>query len=258
MKKNKIIQMIYRRGKELFTYRYFLFKKPTVPINKFLVFAQGRTGSDLLRSLLNSNPMIFCDGEILEEKVFFPMAYIKAKCASSRKNTYGFKLKIYQLTGNQHILQPEKFVSNLYNQNWKIIYLNRRNLLRQVVSGYVAQKRKSFHHRQGDSKIKFEKIHINYDVLINDLQERECFLMQEKEVLKHVPHITINYEDHLMHYDNQQNTLNRVFDFLNVPSVSVKTNLVKITSSNLSNVILNYNEVKHVIAKTKYVNCFDD
>jgi LPS sulfotransferase NodH len=103
----------------------------------FVIFGQGRTGSTLLTSLLSSHPEIQCDGEILGEKVKDPFNQI-AKCAAvSRKPVYGFKVKIYQLTDNQS-MRPDTFLQNMAAKSVKILFLSRRNHLRQVISNRLA------------------------------------------------------------------------------------------------------------------------
>ena len=38
--------------------------------NNFIIFGQGRSGSNLLRTLLNSHPQIYCDIEIFNHNLF--------------------------------------------------------------------------------------------------------------------------------------------------------------------------------------------
>jgi len=61
----------------------------------------------------------------------------KARAARIQENTYGFKVKIYQLTDDQKI-DPHSFLTQLHNQEWKIIYLKRLNALRQSLSMLIA------------------------------------------------------------------------------------------------------------------------
>lgn len=141
LKKIKFLQMMYRWAREMGIYTHLFIRKTNLPGTKFVLFAQGRTGSDLLNSLINSHPAIYCDEEILNHKVLFPMTFVKGKYALSPRNVYGFKLKIYHVTDSQNIDNPKHFMSDLYQRGWKMIYLYRRNILRQVISGFVAQKK---------------------------------------------------------------------------------------------------------------------
>ena len=58
----------------------------THPEKKFIIFAQGRSGSTLLVSLMNCHKEIFCDGEILNRldygKIYNPLKYINMSTCS--------------------------------------------------------------------------------------------------------------------------------------------------------------------------------
>lgn len=252
LRKIKFLQMAYSHTREISIYSRFIAYKSSIPGKRFVLFAQGRTGSDLMCSLINSHQEIFCDGEILDHKVLFPMAFVKGNCARSTKDVYGFKLKIYHLTGAQQIDNVKEFLCQLYDQGWKIIYLFRRNILRQVISGFVARERKSYHYRVGDERLNLEKIEIDCDELLREMRGRWMLLEKEKEVLKNLPHLTINYEDHLLSAEKHQKTLDRIFSYLDVLSMSVKTDLLKITTDRLSDFIENYEEVIQILEKSEF------
>ena len=80
------------------------------------------------------------------------------------------------------------------------------------------------------------------------------YLSMEKQILDDlkIPYITIVYEEDLLPGDKQQKTMDRIFDYLDLPSVSVRTNLVRTTSDNMSDFIENYEEVVNIISQTKY------
>lgn len=80
------------------------------------------------------------------------------------------------------------------------------------------------------------------------------YLSMEKQILDDlkIPYITIVYEEDLLPGDKQQKTMDIIFDYLDLPSVSVRTNLVRTTSDNMSDFIENYEEVVNIISQTKY------
>ncbi|HBE17486.1 MAG TPA: hypothetical protein DEG17_03890 [Cyanobacteria bacterium UBA11149] len=80
--------LFIHKRREIFAYLRVLFKHKNIPSNKFVIFGQGRTGSTLLYSLLNSHPQIHCDEEILEDRVFFPVQYVKGRCCKAKKKMY--------------------------------------------------------------------------------------------------------------------------------------------------------------------------
>lgn len=238
--------------KEIYIYLSFFLKKRNKPLTKFVIFAQGRTGSELLRDLLNSHPQIHCDSEILYFNVLFPKLVIKGLCALSKKDLYGFKVKIYQLTERQYIQNPKQFMTDLHKERWKIIYLKRYNILRQEISIQSGKTRKKWHYKSKDIVSKLDKIHINCAKLIEGMKRREMYLAKEKEVLENLPHIKVVYENDLLRAENHQKTLTKIFNYLNIPSTPVSTKFIKNNPNNLSDFIQNYQEVVQAISKTKY------
>ena len=63
--------------------------------NRFVIFAQGRSGSTALRSLLTNHPEVICEGELLASGKFWPIDFVEGK--AHRYNEIGkvwkFKLK---------------------------------------------------------------------------------------------------------------------------------------------------------------------
>lgn len=104
---------IYALAKEIYVYSSLFFKKSNKPRTKFVIFAQSRAGKTLLTDLLKSNPQIQCAEEILSLNVFFQKLIIKGACALSKKNAYGFQLKILDLIKTQNIRDPKQFMLDL-------------------------------------------------------------------------------------------------------------------------------------------------
>ncbi|MGB3510836.1 MAG: hypothetical protein WBA93_16715 [Microcoleaceae cyanobacterium] len=239
--------------------RYFLQKNQT-PKQKFVIFGQGRSGSTLLVQLLNNQPKIHCEGEILNgrsyKKVLFPNLYVQGRCTKFFGKIYGFKVKIYQLTEDQYI-DPEKFILNLSSQGWKIIYLSRNNYLRSEISAMLASSKNQWH-SSSKSSLKNQKITIDCNRLLKRCERRDIYRLKEEEILENLEHITVVYEEDLLLAKNHQGTSDRIFNYLGLESVSVKTKLVKITSDRLSDVIENYDELVEKVSKTKYAKFLID
>src|SRR4051812_11468170 len=88
-------------GAQARAYLGLLRRRPQRDQRRFVVFAQGRTGSTLLVDLLRSSPGVHCDEEILDRPVRLPHLWIASRRAARPGTGYGFKVKIYQLTGAQ-------------------------------------------------------------------------------------------------------------------------------------------------------------
>lgn len=241
----------YRYLKQLASYPALLKKKikgSNLPLTKFVIFGQGRTGSTLLVDLLNNHPSLFCDGEILNAKLygkaFNIQAFINSRAAMPQKQVYGFKVKIYQLTEEQNVQNPTQFLLNLQNQNWKIIYLKRNNIFRHALSGIVAEATNVWHVTNANKNQPKPKVHINLTELEKTMRYRKKMLDNEALVLKNVDnYLTITYETDLLDTQNHQLTANKIFEFLNLPTAIANSALQRTIKDDLSKTIENYDEV---------------
>jgi LPS sulfotransferase NodH len=231
---------------------YLRLLKPRELAGRFVIFGQGRTGSTLLVQLLNSSPDIYCEEEILSRKVLSPYAYVKARSHRSPRPFYGFKVKIYQLTHDQGIARPREFIERMVNDDWKIIYLKRADIVRHAMSNVVAAHRRAYHHRASQGELKLQKFHVDSDDFIRRIKLRERWLKDEEEVLEGLPHLSIQYETDLLHPEVHQATTDRVLDFLGATRAPAKTELVRTSRDRLADVIENYDEVIQAIARTRY------
>ncbi len=223
------------------------------PQNRFVIFAQGRTGSTLLKELLNCHPAVHCDEEILYYPKLFPGYFIGRKSSQSKKMSYGFKLKIYQLTEVQKIRDPRRFVLDLAERGWKIIHLKRENVLRQTISFLYAEKKSRFHLWKDDKRpLDDKKIEVNCAQLVEMMQKRDEYYKMENEVLKGLPAHPLSYEKDLLPPHGQQEAMDGVFGFLGLPTAAVSTRLMKSVSDRLEDVISNYSELERQLKNSKY------
>ena len=226
-------------------------------IKKFIIFAQGRSGSSFLTDLLNSHPDIRCDGEILNVKwsgkKLFPTFYVKSVAKTSKEKVYGFHVKFYQLYDlhnrpHQNV-NPKKFLINLHKSDWKIIYLKRNNVFRQTISNFVAESSGIYHLRNED-ELNLPKIQIDVDRILERMAGRIKCLSYEKEILKTIPHLEIIYEIDLL--KNPEKGIDKVLKYLEVRPYPVKSTLHRTSKDKLQDYIINYNEISEHISKTKY------
>jgi len=191
----------------------------------------------------------------VNKTIFFPTLYIKGRAVRFENSTYGFELKPYHLE-RQH-LNLKKWMVKLDRNGWKIIHLQRRNVFLQAISFLIAKQRNQWKDRL-DNPLKGSKFYINSDKLIKEIQKRESCLVRENKALEQLHYITITYEDDLLKAEQHQKTAERVFEYLGVDSVSVKTKYKRTTSDNMSDFIENYEEIVSVISQTKYEKFMDD
>lgn len=252
-KKYSFWQKLKRRLIEFKYYFQAIFLKSNTPKQKFVIYGQGRTGSELLCKLLDLNPEIKCDTEILFHHLFFPQLLIKGKLAACQQNTYGFKVKIYQLEDIQN-QEPKQFLQQLLDDGWKIIYLKRENLLRHGLSLITARQRKKFHVPAGNTSVVKQKVKVDCDLLLAQMNDREAYHQADEKVLADLAYLTIVYENDLLDEENHQATVNKICDYLDINSVAVKAPFAKLTPDNLADLIENYQEVIDFLSQTKYAH----
>jgi len=228
--------------------------KPTnQPNNKFVIFSTGRSGSTLLVNMLNTNPQVHCTRELLRSKNIDPHKVIKISEQLCSKQVFGFKLLTYQLLNLQDtITDKKKFLEELSNNGYQIIYLERKNSLLQALSVLYAMQRNVWHYKN-ETKMKHTKITLPPERLANMIHEFEQFKIQERALLGDLPYLYLNYEKDLAKTANLKATVNKLEDHLNLSLQPPKLNLKKVTPKKLSSFLYNYQEIsKFILSQKKY------
>jgi hypothetical protein len=237
--------------REVFTYTTFILRPKRRPRKKFVIFTVGRTGSNLLVSLLDSHPGIKCHGELLFKRVLFPQLYLKCQERLSSQDIYGFKI-IYYNFGVQKVEDPLEILNELSSDGYKIISLKRRNVIRQTISHMYALHRQTFHEKEGQAKKSNNRMIIDLNFF---QQELEYFLdhrSREEQLLKNFSYLQLYYEDDLLEKGRHQCTMDKIASYLGIPNARVTSDFGKTTPQELSNVIENYEEFKRYLEQTEY------
>ena len=169
--------------KEIKDYGTYLWKKPSLPSKKFVIFGRGRSGSTLLVNLLDKHNKIYCDNEILHDRVLFPRLYIDLCASRHQSYAYGFKLLSYQIRDIQSIYNQEKFLFNLHKSGYKFIYLTRSNLLYHALSNINARMKK-FHHRLNEGELSNQPIKVEIKQVFEWIKHSEKLDKYEHDLLK--------------------------------------------------------------------------
>lgn len=216
---------------------------------KFLIFSQSRSGSTLLKELINSHPSITCEGEIFTttdgyldssffckvwRKLPYPFVYYRRFLASS--GVFGFTLFIY------HIPSIGRIMRNLCRLGWKIIYLERENIIHQSLSNIIAMETNNWHRKEGQPIVD-NKFQIPVNRFLKVVKNRIRWHKKETEILRSIPHLKITYEADLMHQYNWQESLNKIFNYLGKDVHPVQSNLKRTYSKAYSNIVDNYDEL---------------
>jgi len=219
----------------------------------FVVLSRGRTGSTLLLDLLRCHPLIHCDGEILSHRLFVtsPQELLRSRAAIFASRAYGFKLRPTHCE-TQRMREGGAFLAALLAAGWRFVHLTRRDVLRVSLSRLMLAQTKVVHRRLGDRPSDGTPVHIGASDLLSMLARVEREMQTERDLLAPLPHLTVTYEDDLLQEGRRQSTLDRVFDFLDLPSVPVSTRYLRLTTDRLSDFVQNHDELASTLADTEY------
>ena len=95
---------------------------------RFVIFGQGRSGSTLLDSLLDSHPAVTSCDELLRTRARYPwsrLEWFERKLPASQK-AFGFHLKPWHVNRVQE-LDLDEFTDELIERDFRFIHLKREN-----------------------------------------------------------------------------------------------------------------------------------
>ena len=252
-----------QRLKSLYTLRRFA-TTPKNPVkNRFIVFGQSRCGSTLLTELLASHPDVDCRGEIYYHAPFLPHLYRQAVERTSHGSTFGFKMHVHQLDSKLHLdkKNQQTFVKTLRDDGYRFIYLRRRNVVRHVMSDQLRSAGGSTHVRAitdtkaeplGKASEQPDKLRVDITDVINHIRIREHYWTLAEELLQDISYHTVEYERDLADGTQHQATLDALFDFLGLDRAPVSTNLRRINTKPLEDLVENFGELETSLSGTPW------
>ena len=192
---------------------------------KFLIVGRPRSGTTLLRRLLNQVPGVHCDGEILHHAVFGPHAFLNRLAKIKRSKAYGSKLLTYQMFEVHKIADPVRFLTDLVSDGYTLIHL-RRETFDQALSLSVAQCGLGYHvHANEDAKPR--ELALDVDRFVAQVRYNLAMLDYEDLLFSRLPHLCLQYEEALVGAEAHQRTVDRVCKEIGVPSGPVAADLVR-------------------------------
>ncbi|MDN3204709.1 hypothetical protein [Algoriphagus sediminis] len=212
---------------------------------KVVIYGQGRSGSTLLESLISSSGYFEEQGEIIRPYrriLGSPLAFVKGFANHYYKENFIFHVKDYQLSDEGlELIDPREFLHKLYKEGWKIVYLNRKNILRQSISKQIANQRNLFH-QHNDQNIE-KSYQIDLEELEYEIQLRMDYLKKERENLEGLKYEEVCYEEDLLDPRMHQKTINRLLDHFGLGPKKVSTSLKRTGKKPLEKQIKNYAEM---------------
>lgn len=235
---------IKHRALELAAYMFNIMKHKPSDRVRVVILAQGRTGSTLLESLLDSTGHFCTNGELLNSKtceIFFPAQYINGLSKKDSDKNFIFHVKTYQLTRDRKKpVDPVSFMEKLYNEGFKVIYLKRTNIIKHSLSNVVAEHR-GYYHKFNDKKEDLQ-VSIDCSSFAENVLERVQFSQEEATVLSNIKYYEVEYEEDLENADLHQKTINKILDYLSLERKNATTKHRKINTLPMKDLISNYDE----------------
>lgn len=233
---------------------------------RFVIFTSGRSGSELLASLLDSHPRVHCDGEVLAIPRQFRAAFVRGRAVRATlahrfgrpgPDVYGWKLITNHLRWYPEIFpDPSAFLGQYARPPGLLITLRRADLLNQTLSLLHAE-HSQFHFQAGEATPRFEAFAVEPENLVSQLYYYENDEQWLVETVGNLPHLGLVYEDDLATPDAQQATADRIFERLGLPPAKVDPQLVPVAPPDPRDRISNYGEVAAALRGTRYESLLD-
>lgn len=228
----------------------------TLPPCRFLVFAQGRSGSTLLTSSLDSHPHVRCLDEILRQPRLRPIAFAENLARSANTIGFGFHVKPYQIAKWQRTVQLQFFLKNMSHRGWKIVYLYRENVFNQAISNVFADASGKYHFTQKERPPR--SIHVDISYLFRLMRWRVLVRHNEYAALNGIPHLGLQYERDLLNPITRDATMETVQNYVGVEPSPLRSSLRKSVDRPLTEIISNYDEVATALRGTEFERWLPD
>ncbi len=228
---------------------------------RFTIVCPARTGSELLVSLLDSNPSICCDGELFKPPCRFPVALADGFAVRARARlgaeAYGWKLLLTQLRASERRFGGARaWAEREVASGHRIVFLWRRNLLAQVLSLVAARTGGQWHHRDGDSG-SFSPFAVDPAEIVGLLEWAEEELAWGRAVVAGLPVLEVVYEDDLMDADRHQRTADRLVTRLGLAPSPVSSRLLRRAPPRLLDRVANAEELVLAVTVTRFSRFLD-
>ena len=231
-------------------------------VTPFVILFIERDGSTYLTSLLENHPeinMVYERFAVLKQKglgakdqldwltEFFTPPLI------GRTGASGFKTKLVD------ILDLKGFSALLKQKKCKIILMQRKNLIKAVVSRINARRLYEATgnwnlYKESDRRPPMVIYLAEFDQFGKEREDAERELREYAHSLG-LPLLQIVYEDLLI---SKEQTINQVLSFLKVKIMPLHEKTIKHTSDDLREVIENFDEVRNHFSGTRYASMFDE
>lgn len=216
----------------------------------FVIYAQGRTGSHLLMSLLASHPLVECAGEVLNRGQWTgpwqwarraalrcPDVYLPLRARRSANRSWGCKVPI---------ATSARGLARLASNDWVILFLQRRSRFDRALSWCVASLTGRFQREPGGAPT---PITVPESLFVEQLAFRRHWDTVSQGVMRDIPHLPLVYEDHLASPDAWPTTGAALFSRLELPGSAVKSATKRTLDATYRDVVTNFDALHRLFVE---------
>ena len=240
-------------------------------MQRFIVVGTQRTGTNYVRTLLDSHSEILCIGEaflktykdrfsyrtfsrhsparLLNSQVrkqASTASYLDYLFSQQGYSAIGFKLMIRQHKKNPYILEC------LHRHPIKFIRVHRQNILATLVSRKISKTYGIYHSK---STMSARTIEIDTDSLYSGLEEIDRENASLEQMCDGFDNIVVTYEKMTADADS---VCRHMLNFLGIePGPELTSDFKKVNASSLEDSVTNYEQVAQRLLATKYAFCVD-
>lgn len=236
--------------------------------NNILMYHFGRSGSTVLGNLIDQHIRVRWKGEVISyylDKVgknetinyLHALRWIYMDRARTLKKFYGIEIKPAHL--DKLNIGENQFLTELINNGFnKFILLKRENILKKIVSSFLATETGLWHTgktiKEKPKKIHLETENIKMDGknwhLVDLLNYYTTKYQAIHQSLKNENLIELVYEKDIL--PDPLKGYNKVCDFLEIEPLYPKINFERTTPWKISSIISNYDEISKILINTNY------
>ena len=240
----------------------------------FILLGRSRTGSNLLRDLLNAHSQVIVFGEIFRHygEIGWDFSYLpQTKRMRSlieqqparflerwvygnpppHLQAVGFKLFYYHA---QSSAWRPVWTYLAEQEDLKVIHVKRKNILKTHLSRKKAMRTNSWVSKSPSPAKRYEPIALDYQECLEDFTKTRAWEQRYDSLFAQHQKIDVLYEDLAGDYRVE---MARVQEFLGIEYADVEPRTVKQSRRPLSTTILNYAELKEQFANTIWEEFFD-
>lgn len=198
--------------------------------------------------------------DVLSQTVRFPRMSLYQRIRQSKGEVYGFNLTVEQIRQVQQLADPNQFLHDLRRGGCRVVFLNRRDMLRHAIATLRAHSiGYNFHNgEKPQANRSSNKLTVDVSELLACLKYLDNQRLEANAILHDVPHLSLMYEDDLMDPNTYPETAQKLSHFLEIPEIQPVGSALKLVHQKLTDIVENYDEVYSGLEASDYAYLLTD